>query len=164
MTPAFKTAIEIILRHEGGYIQHPKDPGGETNFGISKRAYPTLNIRDLTKDDVKVLYFSDYWKPMRCDKLPFGVALVLFDFGVNAGSKTAIKALQRAVSVKADGIIGDKTIAAIHDLNPFYVIEKLSSERILYYTGLNTFETFGRGWINRSIETMATAILANYRL
>lgn len=160
MTPAFRSAVETVLRHEGGYVNNPKDPGGETNFGISKRAYPTLNIRDLTREDAKFIYFSDYWQKMRCDKLPFGIALVLFDFGVNAGTGRAVKALQRAVGVKTDGVIGDKTLAAIEGLNTAYVVERLCVERVLYYTGLDTFKTFGRGWIIRSIETMATALLA----
>src|ERR1044072_8557468 len=95
MTPAFKSAVEIILAHEGGYSFDPRDPGGETNFGISKRQYPNLNIKDLTRERAKAIYFSDYWNKVRGDSLPFGVALVAFDYAVNAGVSTAIKALQR---------------------------------------------------------------------
>lgn len=156
----FETAVAVVLSHEGGYSMNPKDPGGETKFGISERSYPNLNIRDLTREDAKKIYFTDYWQKMRCDRLPFGVALVLFDFGVNAGKSTAIKAIQRVANVKADGVLGDRTLSAVLVLDRAYVIENFTAERIMHYTALDTFKTFGRGWINRSVETMATALLA----
>lgn len=155
----FKDAVSIILSHEGGYIRHKDDPGGETNFGISKKAYPDLDIKSLTKEKAEEIYYKDYWKPLKCDLLPFGAALVLFDFGVNAGKSTAIKALQRAVLAKADGVIGPMTLAAVSAHHKNVVIEKLTEERILYYVGLPGFKTFGKGWVRRSIETMSAALL-----
>lgn len=159
MSLGFKDAVEIILAHEGGYVNHPSDPGGETKYGISKRAYPELDIAKLTRDEAAQIYYMDYWEPLKCDLLPFGVAVVLFDFGVNAGRSTAIKALQRAVLVKPDGAIGPMTLAAVTAHHKNVVIEKLTQERILYYAGLSGFKTFGKGWVRRSVETLSSALL-----
>lgn len=159
MTPNFRSAVEIVLMHEGGYVKHPKDPGGETNYGISKRAYPTADIKDLTRDGAIAIYHRDFWTPLKCDSLPFGVALVLFDFGVNAGKGAAVKAIQRAANARPDGVLGPATIAAINAMHKNAVIEALTTERILYYTKLNNWGTFGKGWLRRSIETMSTALL-----
>lgn len=160
MTPAFKTALEVVLHHEGGYVDNPKDPGGETKHGISKRAYPDLDIPNLTKAQAAEIYFKDYWQKIRGDRLPFGVSLILFDFAVNAGIKQAVKCLQKVVSVKRDGVFGDMTMIATFAHNKAYVMECLTTERILYYSKLNNFETFGAGWIRRSIETLSTALLS----
>jgi lysozyme family protein len=155
----FKDAVEIILSHEGGYVWDVKDPGGETNYGISKRAYPDLDIASLDRNEAISIYYRDYWLPLKCDKLPFGVALVLFDMGVNMGKSQAVKLLQRAVLVKPDGIMGGMTSAAVSAHHKNVVIEKTTQERILFYAGLPTFERFGKGWVRRSIETMSSALL-----
>lgn len=159
MTPKFKNAVTVILRHEGGYINHPSDPGGETKYGISKRAYPELDIKNLTKEDAEMLYYADYWQPLKCEALPTGIALVLFDMGVNMGNRAAVKCIQRAVMVKDDGVIGPMTRAAVSAHDKADVIEKLTQERLWHYAQLGTFKTFGRGWIRRSLETMSTALL-----
>ena len=80
----FNRAVEHLLVEEGGYVNHPEDPGGETKFGISKRAYPSLNIKDLTVNEAKEIYKRDYWDHFPMDDLPDGVAFSLFDFAVNA--------------------------------------------------------------------------------
>ena len=159
MMLGFNDAVTVILSHEGGYVNDPLDNGGETNFGISKKAYPGLDIKSLTKENAKNIYHKDYWIPLKCPNLPFGVALVLFDFGVNAGRGAAVRAIQRAVSVKDDGIIGPQTIAAINKAHKNDVIEKLTTERIAYYADLRGWERYGRGWTRRSIETMSCALL-----
>jgi len=159
MTPAFMSAVQIILSHEGGYVKHPRDPGGETNYGISKKAYPDLDIKDLSRNDAQEIYYKDYWKKLRCDGMPFGVALVLFDFGVNAGNRQAVKTMQAVVGTKADGVIGDKTMAAINSLTKAFIIEQFTANRIIYYTKAKGWSAFGRGWVLRSIETMSTALL-----
>lgn len=156
----FNDAVEIILSHEGGYVNDPKDAGGETKYGISKRAYPHLDIKNITREQAKEIYFKDYWKAMKCDLLPFPVALSVFDFGVNSGNKTAIKALQRAVLVKDDGIIGPMTLAAVAAHTKQLVAEKIAQERILYYSSLKTYSVFGKGWVRRTIETLSVALLS----
>lgn len=155
----FDDAVEIVLSHEGGYVNHPQDPGGETKYGISKRAYPNLDIKNLTRDQAKAIYKRDYWDRMRCDQFAPGVSLSLFDFGVNAGIRTASIALQRSCGATADGIIGPVTIARANSLHRIALIERFAQERIMHYTSLNTFRTFGRGWIRRTIEVLTTAIL-----
>jgi len=160
MSPAFKSAVEIILAHEGGYVNDPKDPGGETRFGISKRSYPNIDIKTLTRQDAAKIYYRDYWQKIRGDSLPFGVALVLFDIAVNMGVSRAIKALQKAVGVKQDGKFGEQTLAATNALNKNALIEALTTNRVLYYTTLDTWSIYGAGWTGRAIETLSSALLS----
>jgi len=155
----FKDAVEIVLSHEGGYVWDKNDPGGETKYGISKRAYPDLDIAKLTREEAAQIYYTDYWLPLKCNSLPFNVALVLFDMGVNMGRSQAVKCLQRAVLVKPDGVIGPMTMAAVAAHHKNVVIEKTTQERILFYASLPTFERFGKGWVRRSIETLSAALL-----
>jgi lysozyme family protein len=106
-------ALAFVLAREGGHVNHSDDPGGETNLGISRRSYPNEDIRGMTRERAEFLYTRDYWLPNRCDKLPYAVALPLFDFAVNAPAKAARKALQRCVSAHPDGVIGPKTLARV---------------------------------------------------
>src|SRR5687767_7997978 len=108
----FDTAFDRLIGHEGGYVNDPKDPGMETNWGISKRSYPTLNIRALTRDEAKLLYRDDFWKPLNGDSLFDGVAFQLFDLAVNSGISTAIRLFQRALDVADDGHFGPVSQAA----------------------------------------------------
>lgn len=169
-TREFTRASDIILQHEGGFQKSPDDPGNwtgygrgngvlkGTKYGISAAQYPNLDIENLTKDDARLIYFSDYWRKVRGDRLPFGIALVLFDFYVTSSPAAVIKSLQDAVSVKQDGLFGDRTLAAVFTHNQRYVIEQLTTNRILYYTGLKNFPQNKGGWIRRSIETMGHAL------
>ena len=154
----FDKAIKVILKHEGGYVNHPSDPGGETNYGISKRAYPSLDIDKLSEHDAKVIYKEDYWDKIRGDDLPEGLSLVVFDMAVNAGIKRAIKLLQGILRVKKDGIIGPKTLGSIEGRDIKELIYLYSIERITYYTSLSTFNVFGKGWIKRVIITLEEAL------
>ena len=154
----FDKAIKVILKHEGGYVNHPSDPGGETNYGISKRAYPSLDIDKLSEHDAKVIYKEDYWDKIRGDDLPEGLSLVVFDMAVNAGIKRAIKLLQGILRVKKDGIIGPKTLGSIEGRDIKELIYLYSIERITYYTSLSTFNVFGKGWIKRVIGTLEEAL------
>src|SRR5581483_11873606 len=106
MPDPFQAAVDFVLAAEGGIVDDPSDPGGLTRFGISQRAYPNLDIRRLTLADAKALYRKDYWDACSCDKLPPGIAFVVFDAAVNQGVSASIRMLQRAVSVKEDGVIG----------------------------------------------------------
>lgn len=113
MPNSWDAAIAFVLEMEGGYTLDPNDPGGETNFGISKKAYPDLDIKNLTIDQAKEIYHRDYWNPCRCDNLPFAFAVATFDMAVNQGTGTAIRTLQETFGVTADGIIGPMTLAAV---------------------------------------------------
>lgn len=149
----FYKAVEFVLKHEGYYSNDLKDPGGETKFGISKRAYPNLDIKNLTREQAIDIYKRDYW-----DKLPDGLSKnvhgALFDCAVNTGISRAIKLLQAAVKVKPDGAWGSKSALALHKLDVNEVLIRFSTERIMFYSALSTFNRFGKGWINRVIESI----------
>jgi lysozyme family protein len=149
----FDTAVELILKHEGGYVNDPHDAGGETNYGISKRAYPDLNIKELTRDDAKQIYRRDYWDAIRADEMPEPVAVAVFDMAVNAGNRTAIRLLQRVVRVTDDGVIGPVTLAAVNSAKPDEIAVRYAAERIAYYAALKGWGRYGRGWTRRVIET-----------
>ena len=150
----FDKFIPIILEHEGGYVNDPKDSGGETKYGISKRAYPKLDIKNLTKDEAKEIYYQDYYKRMRCNEIESDLmALHLFDFGVNAGTSRAIKTAQRIVNVHVDGIIGRDTINAINADKD--IAAKYINARETYYrwVGVGKNAKFLKGWLNRLKKT-----------
>lgn len=146
---AFETALARVLAHEGGYVNDPKDPGGETKYGISKRAYPEVNIKALTKAQAGELYRRDYWDAIKGDQLHPAVAFQVFDAAVNHGVSWASRTLQRAVRVTVDGKIGPQTIAAVENVGPAATIEAFNDYRERYYRKLPTFQRFGKGWLAR---------------
>ena len=166
MKENFDKCLEMILHHEGGYVNHPKDPGGETNLGVTKRVYEDFGgekeMKDLTKEDVEPIYKKNYWDRVKGDDLPEGLDLCIFDFAVNAGPGRAAKFIQRLVNTTVDGGIGPNTLKCIND----YVkentieetIEKYQTMRQEYYESLSTFKTFGRGWTRRVDEVTEKAI------
>lgn len=145
----FDTAFDRVLGHEGGYVNNPKDPGGETNWGISKRRYPHTDIKNLSRNQAKELYRRDFWEPLQGDRLPDGVAFQTFDFAVNSGRGTAIRGLQRAVGVADDGTWGPVSQSALERLNESDVLMRLAAERLDFMTRLSTWPSFGRGWARR---------------
>ncbi len=145
----FDLAFKTVIGHEGGYIDHPSDPGGETKYGISKRAYPSEDIKNLTLDRAKELYKRDYWDKLYLDDLPDQIRFDLFDAAVNSGVSTAIKFLQKACEVNPDGKLGSITIGAANRIDPQALDKRLSAYRLLYLASLRTFPTFGKGWITR---------------
>jgi lysozyme family protein len=166
MKQNYQHCLEMILHHEGGYVNHPKDPGGETNLGVTKRVYEewggTKDMKDLTVEDVAPIYEKNYWGRVKGDELPSGLDLCVFDFGVNAGTGRAAKYLQSMVGATADGAIGPATLRAV---NAYVQIEGIESaietyqnNRQGYYEKLKTFETFGRGWTRRVKETTEEAL------
>jgi len=171
-SPAFREAVALILKHEGGFTDDPKDPGNwtggkvnvgqlkGTKFGISSLAYPTENIPGLTVDRAKELYHRDYWLPIRGDELPPAVALVTFDGAVNCGVGAAIRFLQRALGVEDDGKIGPVTLAKVKAANALDVAVRCGRHRVRYYTKLSTFDRYGDSWLQRTIETVAVAAKA----
>lgn len=157
MTPGFIRAVDLVLRHEGGLVDNPNDPGGLTNFGISQRAYPDVDIRALTRNQAMEIYERDYWLPIRGDELPEPVAIVLFDMAVNMGRDRAVRLLQRALNIPQDGLLGPRTVAACINGTRRTVALNLTAERVIAYTGMRGFDTFGRGWLRRSITTAMEA-------
>ena len=161
----FEKCLEIILHHEGGYVNHPKDPGGETNLGVTKRVYEewggTKDMKDLTVEDVAPIYKKGYWDKMKGDDLPGGLDLCVFDFGVNAGPGRSAKYLQTMIGTVADGGIGPNTLAKVAEYVEAHgiesTIENFQAERQKYYESLSTFDTFGRGWTRRVDETTELA-------
>lgn len=153
----FDNAVELILKHEGGYVDHPDDPGGETNYGISKRAYPDLDIANLSKHDASLIYKEDYWDRIRGDDLPYPLAILTFDAAVNSGVRRASRWLQYGVGAKpTDGIIGDKTVEvanAAFGKNPHQTVIQTAHQRYQFVRSLLTYKTFGLGWERRINET-----------
>jgi len=161
MSEAFEAAVELILKHEGGYVNHPNDPGGETNFGIAKRSYPDLDIAKLSKNDAKRIYKEDFWDKVRGDQMPGGIALMVFDAAVNKGVSRASKFLQEIVNANPiDGIIGSGTLASVikaWEEDSDFVLNSYAEKRLKFYKKLSTFETFGKGWTRRVEETLEAA-------
>ena len=146
---AFAQMIERVLSHEGGYVSDSRDRGGETKFGISKRSYPTVDIKALTLADAKAIYKRDFWARVQGDKLHPAVAYQALDAAVNHGIGNAVRWLQRAAGVADDGAIGPVTIAALARHDPADLVLLFNAERLAFYTKLSTWPTFGRGWVNR---------------
>jgi len=152
----FDEAVEIILVHEGGYVFDAQDSGGETRYGISKRSFPKLDIKNLTKEKAKELYRSCYWHSVRADRLPSSLRLMVFDCAVNQGVSLASKILQRVVGVQADGIIGPVTIGACHGISDMNLIDEYASMRLAHYQNLPHWSRFGKGWSKRLLEVSLT--------
>ena len=145
----FLDLIDRVLSHEGGYVNDPRDPGGETKWGISKRSYPQLDIKGLTRDDAKAIYERDFWQRVQGDKLPRQFAFQALDAAVNHGIGNAVRWMQRAAGVADDGIIGPATLAAVARTEPADLVLAFNAERLEFYAKLQTFDTFGRGWTRR---------------
>ena len=162
----YDKCLETILHHEGGYVNHPKDPGGETNLGVTKRVYEefggTKDMKELTVEDVAPIYKKGYWDKMKGDDLPGGLDLCVFDFGVNAGPGRAAKYLQPQIGTVADGGIGPNTLAKLEEYirenGEHEAVKKYQEMRQKYYESLSTFATFGKGWTRRVDETTKLAL------
>jgi lysozyme family protein len=161
----FEKCLETILHHEGGYVNHPKDPGGETNLGVTKRVWEewggTKDMRDLTPEDVAPLYKKNYWDRVKGDDLPSGLDLAVFDWAVNSGTGRAAKKLQSMIGTVADGGIGPNTLRILGEYIDEHgieaTIENYQGVRQEFYESLSTFETFGKGWTRRNEETAELA-------
>lgn len=167
MKQNFDNSLKMLLKHEGGYVNHPRDPGGMTNLGVTKRVYEAwvghevdeAAMRALTPDDVAPIYRANYWDAVWGDHLPSGVDFSVFDWAVNSGPSRAIKALQRIVGSVSDGVMGPKTMQAVMDMDAEKIIDMMHGERQRFYERLDTFDTFGRGWTRRNNETRQAALL-----
>jgi lysozyme family protein len=150
----FDDIFTRLLGHEGGYVNHPADPGGETNWGISKRSYPHINIKELTKEGAKEIYRKDFWDPIDGDVLYDGVAFQLFDFAVNSGIQTALRYYQRALGVADDGHFGSVSLQASKEMSESDQIMRLNAERLDYMRKLKTWPSFGNGWAGRIVNNL----------
>tara|TARA_R100000152_G_C6772765_1_gene199819 strand:- start:1202 stop:1699 length:498 start_codon:yes stop_codon:yes gene_type:complete len=155
----FDEIIEEVLKHEGGYVNDPKDLGGETNFGIAKRFYPDLDIKNLTKEEAKEIYKKDYWNRNKVDDLPSDLKYIFFDMCVNQGRRTAVKILQRAINNKGgklvvDGGFGPGTKGALAKYKPS--VSRVRCYRLKHYYDLVSRkpeqERFLFGWYNRTLS------------
>jgi len=149
----FQVLFDRLMTHEGGYVNHPKDPGGETMWGVTKRVAQAHGyhgpMRDLPKATAQRIAEKSYWQAIHGDELPRAVAWQVVDAAYNHGNRNAVKFLQRAVGSSADGIIGPRTIAAVKAMDQNDIVLKFNAERLEFYTKLGTWLTFGRGWARR---------------
>lgn len=150
----FDQCFDKLIAHEGGYVSHEKDPGGETNWGISKRSYPQVDIKNLTRDAAKAIYKTDFWDRAQCDRLPPALAYLLFDAAVNSGIGQAIRFLQRAIGTADDGVLGPLTLAAVQRFDAESLCARFIGQRLDFMTRLSTFDYFGKGWSRRIADQL----------
>ena len=165
MLSNFPAALALVLKSEGGFVNHPRDPGGMTNLGVTRNVWrewvnrdvDEAEMRSLTPEMVGPLYKAQYWDACHCSDLQRGVDYAVFDAAVNMGSGRAAKLLQAALGVTADGAIGRATIAAATAADPAELLEEFSLGKEEFYQSLPTFATFGKGWLNRVAHVQDSA-------
>ena len=171
MKANYAKALPLVLRHEGGFVNHKDDPGGATNKGVTIGTLKRLGIdvdgdgdsdivdlRNLRQSDVERVYRLFYWDAVKADQLPSGVDYAVFDFGVNSGPARAAKHLQKVVGAAQDGDIGPKTLALVARADPQDVVTALQDSRLRFLRGLKTWGTFGKGWGRRVAEVRAVGL------
>ena len=155
----FDEAFTRLLGHEGRYSNNPKDPGGETNWGISKRTYPDIDIKALTQDGAKAIYLRDFWTPL--DEAPGAVRFQAFDFAVNSGISTAIRKLQLAIGVADDGHWGPLSARQLNCMELSDVLMLYLAERLDFMRKLSTWQSFSGGWAGRIANNLRYAAKDN---
>lgn len=166
MNTNWDACFNHLIKHEGGYVNHPSDPGGRTNLGITQQVWENWvdrpvteeEMKALTRDMVKPVYKDLYWERVKGDKLPSGVDYCVFDAAVNSGVRRASQWLQATLGVAADGSIGPQTLAIASVTSPTTTIINFSAQRLKFLQGLSTWPTFGKGWERRVAEVKATAL------
>ena len=153
----FDQAFKLLIGHEGGYVNHPEDPGGETKFGISKRSYPGEDILGMTLARAKLIYKRDYWGPAGCDAVAPAAKFDLFDTAVNSGVRAAVEILQQAVGETVDGILGPKTLQAAQSMPGPRLVARFNGARLNFFTDLPKWPVFGRGWARRVAANLLRA-------
>ena len=158
---AFNLSFENVIGVEGGYTQDPEDTGNwtggrkgvgklnGTKYGVSAASYPSLDIKSITLDDAKAIYYRDYWQVINGDAFPFSISNALFDCAVNSGCSSATKLLQRSLGVVSDGKIGKQTIAAAQAKDQTELLIDFLTARAVFYARLAKFELYGKGWMKR---------------
>lgn len=162
----FSACLAHVLASEGGYVDHPKDPGGATNMGITLatlqewrgRPIAKADVRDLTRDEAAAIYRAKYWNKVKGDDLPAGLDLVAFDAAVNSGVYRGSKWLQQAIGAAADGVIGPRTLALANAVNTPQAISRSLRARKNFLLSLSTWPTFGKGWSKRLVSVEAAAL------
>jgi lysozyme family protein len=166
----FQRCLTQVLRHEGGYVDHPSDPGGATNMGITRKTLarwrkispwtdlPKSSVASLKREEAALIYRANCWNPSRAGDMPAGVDLALFDFAVNSGSDRAVRTLQAALGVAADGEVGPVTLAALRAADFARLVNDFCDRRLAFLRGLSTFAVFGRGWTRRVADIRAAAL------
>ncbi|SFQ52600.1 glycoside hydrolase family 108 protein [Donghicola eburneus] len=163
----YRACLDHVLRWEGGYVDHPRDPGGATNHGITRatlaahrgRAVSKQDVRNLTIAEAGEIYRPKYWNKVKGDQLPDGMDLVAFDGGVNSGPSRGVRWLQKGLGVAADGAIGPVTLEAAQTARTgVSIIQRACAARMGFLQKLGTWSTFGRGWARRVADTEATAV------
>ena len=160
MKLTFDEAFDRLIKSEGGYVFNPKDPGGETKYGITKRTYPYLNIKELTRDMAKAIYLRDFWNPLGEEAHP-AIKFEAFDFAVNSGIQTALRKLQSAIGVADDGHFGPLSRAKMNSMSVSDVLFLYLAERQEFMTSLSTWQDFGKGWARRIAKMMRYAAIDN---
>lgn len=149
----FDTAFDILITHEGGFSNHPDDPGGATMYGVTEAVARangyTGHMRDFTLNQAKAIYRRQYWDACQCEVMPEPIKYPLFDAAVNSGPGQAIKWLQAAAGVKADGTIGPMTRQAVSHLDPYALSQSMIGRRLRFMTELKNWPTFAKGWARR---------------
>ena len=158
----FDRAVDIVLRLEDATLSGKvtNDTGGLTRYGISQRAYPSTDIANLTLDQAKFLYHSDYWNPASCDGLSWPLSLFVFDAAINQGVDAAIRMLQQEAGTAIDGILGVQTLKAISKHDTQELAALFLARRALRYTGTKNFDQYGRGWLARLMRIAMKANVA----
>lgn len=167
MRQNFDAALQHVLEDEGGFSNHPKDPGGATMKGVTLETYRLYkknqhltaeDLKKITNEELRDIYYRRYWNAVKGDDLPSGVDYCVFDCAVNSGPGRATKLLQEVIGVKSDGVIGPITLAAIKSTDPVELIHKYTDKRIQFWRSLPTFETFGKGWVARGERVQKAAL------
>lgn len=166
MKENWEKAFQAVLKHEGGFVNHPKDPGGMTNLGVTKKVWEEFvgrevdeaEMRALTPDVVKPLYKKNYWDKIKGDQLPSGVDYAAYDLAVNSGTGRAAKYLQRIAGVPDDGVIGPKSMEAILACDPVQTVDAICDMRLDFLQKLPTWGTFGKGWGRRVEEVKSIGL------
>jgi lysozyme family protein len=161
----FDKCFALVIADEGGFVDHPKDPGGMTNLGVTRKNWEAylnrdvteIEMRGLTPDAVKPFYKAMYWDKIKGDQLPAGVDYATYDLAVNSGVGRAAKMLQQIAGVLVDGALGPKSMAAIRERDPKQMVDALCDMRLAFLKRLPTFDTFGKGWNRRVAKVKAKA-------
>lgn len=166
---SFDRAFALVLELEGGFVDHPKDPGGATNLGVTRatlaqargRPVSVAEVKALTRAEAGAIYRRLYWNAVKADELPVGIDLAVFDYAVNSGPARAVRSLQAVLGIAQDGRIGPKTLAATAAGRPDEIVKALIRERLRILRGLSTWPVFGKGWTSRTtrVERAALALI-----
>jgi lysozyme family protein len=163
---SYDRALARVLAHEGGYTDHPSDPGGPTNFGITIHDYrryiqangTARDVKNMKLADAAKIYRARYWDTLRCDELPAGLDYAVFDYGVNSGIGRAAKVMQRLLGQVPSGSMTDAAIAGVRNSSPQALIARLCDERLAFLKSLRTWPVFGAGWGRRVAEVRRDAL------